>query len=750
MSILGTRVVRVEDPRFLTGEGTYIGNLSLPGALHLSFVRSTMAHARLLDIDASDALAMPGVVAVWTAEDIDLEPAPPAHGFMNKGIRYPFIAKDTVRFVGDIVAVVVSTDKSLGVDAAETVIVDYDPLPVVLDLDESFRNEVIVHEEAGTNVVLTFAESSTEDIFKDCEVVVELTIENQRVAPAPMEVRACASVWDGIRLTQWACSQGAHGARDGIAEALGLEPSAVRVITPDVGGGFGAKSGVYAEEILVGLATKKLNVPVRWTESRTENMLSMGHGRGQRQRTKMGGTRDGRITAYRLDLLQDAGAYAKAGAVLPFMTRMMAGGVYDVASVQFESHSVITNTTPTVAYRGAGRPEATAAIERTLDEFARVCGKDPADVRRMNYLQPSAFPLTTAMGAKYDSGEYANALDAALDVAGYAQLRAEQARRRASKDTLQLGIGIASYVETTNPMGSGDYGSVEITPDGGAIIRTGSSSHGQGHHTAWAMLVSDATGIPFEKIDFRFGDTDDIERGGGTGGSRSLQVGGSAVKLATDAVVEKARQRAADLLEAAVEDVVIDTVRGAFHVAGSPAPARTWSELLAGADIALDAEVDYVPEGATFPFGTHVCVVEVDTETGAVGVMRHIACDDAGTIINPLIVDGQVHGGIAQGVAQALLEAVWYDPDGNPITSNLADYGFISAAELPSFERVPMETPTPRNPLGAKGIGEAGTIGATPAVHNAVIDAVSHLGVTHIDMPCTSINVWNALQQAQH
>jgi carbon-monoxide dehydrogenase large subunit len=750
MSILGTRVVRVEDPRFLTGEGTYIGNLSLPGALHLSFVRSTMAHARLLDIDASDALAMPGVVAVWTAEDIDLEPAPPAHGFMNKGIRYPFIAKDTVRFVGDIVAVVVSTDKSLGVDAAETVIVDYDPLPVVLDLDESFRNEVIVHEEAGTNVVLTFAESSTEDIFKDCEVVVELTIENQRVAPAPMEVRACASVWDGIRLTQWACSQGAHGARDGIAEALGLEPSAVRVITPDVGGGFGAKSGVYAEEILVGWATKKLNVPVRWTESRTENMLSMGHGRGQRQRTKMGGTRDGRITAYRLDLLQDAGAYAKAGAVLPFMTRMMAGGVYDVASVQFESHSVITNTTPTVAYRGAGRPEATAAIERTLDEFARVCGKDPADVRRMNYLQPSAFPLTTAMGAKYDSGEYANALDAALDVAGYAQLRAEQARRRASKDTLQLGIGIASYVETTNPMGSGDYGSVEITPDGGAIIRTGSSSHGQGHHTAWAMLVSDATGIPFEKIDFRFGDTDDIERGGGTGGSRSLQVGGSAVKLATDAVVEKARQRAADLLEAAVEDVVIDTVRGAFHVAGSPAPARTWSELLAGADIALDAEVDYVPEGATFPFGTHVCVVEVDTETGAVGVMRHIACDDAGTIINPLIVDGQVHGGIAQGVAQALLEAVWYDPDGNPITSNLADYGFISAAELPSFERVPMETPTPRNPLGAKGIGEAGTIGATPAVHNAVIDAVSHLGVTHIDMPCTSINVWNALQQAQH
>jgi carbon-monoxide dehydrogenase large subunit len=668
---------------------------------------------------------------------------------MNKKIRFPFIASDTVRFVGDIVAVVVSTDKTLGTDAAEMVIVDYESLPVVLDMDESFRGEVLLHPDAESNIVLTFASDSNVDIFSNCDVVVDLVIENQRVAPAPMEVRACASVWDGERLTQWACSQGAHGARDGLAETLGLDKSQVRVITPDVGGGFGAKSGVYAEEILVGWAARKLNTPVRWTETRTENMVSMGHGRAQRQRTRMGGTREGRITAYRLDLLQDAGAYAKAGAVLPFMTRLMAGGVYDIANVQFESHSVVTNTTPTVAYRGAGRPEATAAIERTIDEFARVCGLDPADVRRKNYLTPSSFPLTTAMGAKYDSGEYAAALDKALEAAGYQQLREEQARRRASGNPLQMGIGIASYVETTNPMGSGDYGAVEITDEGGAIIRTGSSSHGQGHHTAWAMLVSDATGIPFDKIEFRFGDTDDISRGGGTGGSRSLQVGGSAVKLATDSVIDKARQRAADLLEAAVEDVVIDTVRGGFHVVGSPAPLRTWSELMVGLDAPLEAEVDYVPEGATFPFGTHICVVEVDVETGAVGVMRHIACDDAGIIINPLIVDGQVHGGIAQGVAQALLEVVAYDPDGNPITSNLADYGFISAAELPSFERIPMETPTPRNPLGAKGIGEAGTIGATPAVHNAVVDAVSHLGVTHIDMPCTSVNVWNALQKAR-
>ena len=746
MSILGTRVVRIEDPRFLTGEGTYIANLPMPGALHLTFVRSSMAHARLTGIDASEALSMPGIRAVWTAADIDIAPAGPANGMMNKAMLFPYLAIDTVRYVGDLVAIVVSEDKTSGVDAAETVMVDYEPLPAVLDMDDSFSNRVLLHPDAETNVVLTFAARSNDDIFADCEVVVDLVIENQRVAPAPMEVRSCVSTWDGTRLTQWACSQGAHGARDGLAEVFGLEKSQVRVITPDVGGGFGAKSGVYPEEILVGWATRKLGVPVRWTESRTENMLAMGHGRAQRQRTRMGGTCDGRITAYRLDLLQDAGAYARAGAVLPYMTRMMAGGVYDIANVQFESNSVVTNTTPTVAYRGAGRPEATAAIERTLDEFARVCGIDPAEVRRRNFIAPSAFPLTTSMGAKYDSGEYAAALELALKAAGYDQLLVEQKKRRDSKDPVQIGIGIASYVETTNPMGSGDYGSVEIKADGGAIVRTGSSSHGQGHHTAWAMIVSQTTGIPMDKIEFRFGDTDDVDRGGGTGGSRSLQVGGSAAKLAAESVIEKARQRAADLLEAAVEDVVIDTVRGAFHVKGSPAPSRTWAELMIEIDAPLEAEVDYVPEGATFPFGTHVCVVEVDVETGSVVVARHIACDDAGTIINPLLVDGQVHGGIAQGVAQALLEVIAYDPDGNPITSNLADYGFISAAELPSFERVPMETPTPRNPLGAKGIGEAGTIGSTPAVHNAVVNAVSHLGVTHIDMPCTSFNVWTAIQ----
>lgn len=752
MSILGTRVVRLEDPRFLRGEGTYIANLDLPGAVHITYVRSAVAHARLVSVDVSAASDMPGVIAVYTGADIDLAPVVPEPRLLNKDMVQPFVATGTVRFVGEVVAVVVSESPSAGADAAELVDVDYDPLPNVLDPADSLAGGTLLHPAAGTNVALTFAANDSDDIFADCDVVVELDLVNQKVATAPLEVRSCAARWDAGRLTQWACSQGAHGARDGLARALGVDPTDVRVVTPDVGGGFGAKSGVYVEEILVGWVARKLDRPARWTETRTENMLAMGHGRAQQQRTKMGGTHDGRITAYRLDVVQDAGAYPKGGAVLPYMTRLMAGGVYDIARVQFESNSVVTNTSPVVAYRGAGRPEATAAIERTIDVFAQECGLDPAEVRRRNYLRPEQFPLTTAMGAKYDSGEYEKSLDAALVAAGYAELREEQRRRRESGDPVQLGVGVSTYVETTNPMGSGEFGAVEITADGGAIVRTGSSPHGQGHHTSWAMIVSHITGIPVDRIEFRFGDTSDVARGGGTGGSRSLQVGGTAAGMAAEAVVERARQVAASLLEAATEDIVIDTARGVFHVQGSPQPTRTWAEVAVAAASTgepLSAESDFKPEGSTFPFGSHVSVVEVDTETGAVSVRRHVACDDAGTIINPLIVDGQVHGGVAQGVAQALLEEVLYDDDGNPITSNLADYAFISAAELPSFERIPMETPTPRNPLGAKGIGEAGTIGATPAVHNAVVDALSHLGVRHVNMPCTPRRVWEAIQSVR-
>lgn len=746
MSILGTRVARIEDPRFLTGQGTYIDNIPLPGAVWLTYVRSSVAHGVITDIDVSDAVSMPGVIAVWTAKELGMMPANPFHPMMNQEFKRPYLAFDRVRYVGEPVAVVIAESKAQGADAAERVIVDYEPLPVVLDLDDAFTDRVVLHPDAGTNTIMTFDHGGDDDIFSDCDVVVELTIENQKVAPVPMEVRAAAASWDGTRLTQYTCSQGTHGARDGLAVALGLDPANVRSITPDVGGGFGAKNGIYPEEVMVGWIAMKLNRPVRWTETRSENMLTMGHGRGQRQRVKLGGTKDGRITAYRLYVMQDSGAYGRIGAFLPIMTRLMLTGVYDIERLQFQSYSVVTNTAPLEAFRGAGRPEATAAIERIIDEYAVACGMDPGDVRRKNYIKPSAFPLETVTGAKYDSGEYEKSLDMALAAAGYAQLRDEQRMRRERGDVVQMGIGLSTYVETTNPLGTGDYGAVEITPDGGAIIRTGSSSHGQGHHTVWAMIVSEATGIPFDRIEFHFGDSDDIPRGGGTGGSRSLQVGGTAVKNATEMVISQALKRAADLLEAAVEDVKLDVVRGVFHVVGSPQPSKSWADVAAADAEVLSGENDFTPEAPTFPFGSHVSVVEVDTETGSVAIRRHIACDDAGTIINPLIVDGQVHGGLAQGIAQALLEEVLFDEEGNPITSNLADYACISAAELPSFERIPMETPTHRNPLGAKGIGEAGTIGATPAVHNAVVDAIRHLGICHVDMPCTPQRVWNAIQ----
>ncbi len=524
----------------------------------------------------------------------------------------------------------------------------------------------------------------------------------------------------------------------------------MRVITPDVGGGFGAKHGVYPEELLVAWLARHLDRPVRWVETRSESMVSLGHGRGQVQRASLGGTRDGKLLAYRLQVLQDVGAYPAGATMLPYMTRMMATGVYDIPSVDVDVVDVVTNTTPMEAYRGAGRPEATAAIERMIERYAAETGIDSVELRRRNLVPPDAFPFTTPTRTTYDSGEYAAALDRVLAGAGYDALRAEQAQRRDAGDRLQLGIGLCMYVEITNPGAEPEYGSVEVLPDGSAVARTGTSAHGQGHDTSFAMLVADMTGIPFDRIEVRHGDTDDVPRGNGTGGSRSLQAGGSAIHGAVEALVREARDVAAHLLEANPDDVVLDPRAGRFHVAGTPAIARTWVEVATERastvpDGRLRAEYDFSPPDATFPFGAHVAVVEVDTETGRVELRRLIACDDAGTIVNPMLVDGQVHGGLAQGAAQALFEEFSYDEDGNPRTGNLIDYLFPSAAELPSFERLPMETPTPLNPLGAKGIGEAGTIGSTPAVHNAVLDALVPYGVTHIDMPCTPERVWRAI-----
>jgi carbon-monoxide dehydrogenase large subunit len=485
-------------------------------------------------------------------------------------------------------------------------------------------------------------------------------------------------------------------------------------------------------------------------------MMVLGHGRAQVQYLTIGGNRDGKVTHYQLRVIQDSGYYVEYGTVLaPFMTLPMASAVYDIPNIECQSTSVVTNTALTTAYRGAGRPEATAAAERAMDLFAAEIGMDPAEVRRKNLIAKFHEPHTTAVGQTYDVGDYEGALDKALAAAGYTDLRAEQARRREAGDVRQLGIGVSTYVEITGGVGTGEHARIEVLDDGRAIVYTGTSGHGQGHLTAWSMLAHEQTGIPMDQIDVVWGNTDLVPEGSGTSGSRSLQQGGNAVFLAAADLVDKAKAVAAHLLEADDADIVLDKDSASFHVSGTPSISKTWADLAVAAK--TDPELPeglahaayYAVSGATFPFGSHVAVVEVDTETGQVRHLRHVACDDAGTVLNPMLLEGQIHGGVAQGTAQALMEEVRYDSDGNPVTSNLADYAFISAAELPSVEVIHMETPTFINALGAKGIGESGTIGSTPAVQSAVIDAVSHLGVRHIDMPCTAQRVWQAIQAAQ-
>jgi aerobic carbon-monoxide dehydrogenase large subunit len=750
MSILGTRVVRTEDPRLLTTGATYLEDLRLPelrGAAYATFVRSPMAHARITGIDVSAALEEPGVVAVLTAHDFDDVPDRPA-----TASEEPLLAGDVVRFVGEPVAIVLTEESYQGEDAAELVSVDYDELPAVVGVEAGLSGETLLFAGTDSNVVATGGAKEFDDAaFADCEVVVERTIVNQRVAAAPLEVRATAAIWAGDRMTLWVSTQNVHGVRDAVVERLGLEPGTVRVIAPDVGGGFGAKIGADRESIVVGWAARRMGRPVRWVETRNENLMAMSQGRAQRQTITIGGGRDGRVTAYRLDIVQDCGAYVRLGAMLPYLTMLMAGGVYDLPRVETAFRSVVTNTTPIAAYRGAGRPEATAAIERAMDLFAAEIGMDAAEVRRRNFITPEKFPFTTKTGATYDTGEYAKALDTVLEAAGYEELRAEQRRRRERDDPIQLGIGVSAYVEITGGgPEEGETARVSVHGDGTVTVWTGSSPHGQGHATAWAMLVQDELGIPMDRITVRHGDTDVLTKGVGTFGSRSLQLGGTAVHNAAVEVKELARELAAEEMEADPADLVLDTATGTWNVRGVPGQGVGWARIAerAGPD-GLSADTEFATKLSTFPFGAHVAVVEVDMETGVPRLVRHVTVDDAGPVVNPILAEGQRHGGIAQGAAQALYEEVSYDEYGNPVTATLLDYTFVSAAELPSFELVPMETPTSVNPLGVKGIGEAGTIGATPAVQSAVVDALAHLGVRHIDMPAGPERVWTAINEAR-
>jgi carbon-monoxide dehydrogenase large subunit len=670
---------------------------------------------------------------------------------LDPALAPQLLASEVVRYVGEPVVAIVAAERAQGVDASELVVIDYEPLPAVIDPEAARRDETLLFPEVGTNTCFSVGEEPAADFFNECEVVISHRFVNQRVAPCPLEVRAAAARWepDG-RLSQWASTQRPHGMRDELARVLQLPLDQVRVIAPDVGGGFGAKFSRYPEELLVAWLARRVGRPVRWMETRSESMSGLGHGRAQIQEVTLGGDRSGKLHAYALSVIQDAGAYARVGAMLPIMTEVMVQNVYEIEKIAFSSVSVLTNTTPTTAYRGAGRPEAICAIERAIDLYATEIGMDPAEVRRRNLIAADAFPYTTRLGVTYDVGEFERAFDLCLDSAGYGELREEQVRRRKSDERLQLGIGLSLYIEITNMNPGGEFGAVTITAAGKALVRTGSAAHGQGHQTAFSMIVAEALGIPMTDIEVIAGDTDLVPRGIGTFGSRSLQTGGLAVHDAAAVVLERGRSLFADEMEASLEDVIFDTATGQFSIAGSPSITRGWAELAGREESgAIAAEVDYASPGPTFPFGAHLAVVEVDLETGKVTLMRLVAVEDAGRILNPLLAEGQVHGGIAQGVAQALFEEVVYDEQGNLLTSNFADYSIITAAELPSFETFHTVTPTPRNALGAKGIGESGTIGATPAVHNAVIDALAHLGVSHVAMPTSPERVWRAIRDAR-
>jgi carbon-monoxide dehydrogenase large subunit len=757
MTAIGDAVRRVEDPPLVTGSAHYTDDLAIPGAVHAVFVRSTLAHARISRIDTSAAAAAPGVIAVLTAAELDLQPMPPSAG--PPVFARPPLAREVVRFMGEAVAVVVASGREQALDAAELVEVDYEPLDVVIDpLAAAAPGAPLLFPDHGSNVIVESPWAGEAARPEACEVAVRAHLVNQRVAPAPLEpnVAVAAPNPENGGITVWVPAQAPFWTRGALAGALKLEPERVRVTVPAVGGAFGGRIFTYPEVVVVAAVALRLERPVRYVESRSESMLSMTHGRAQVQEVELGATRDGTVTDLRVRIVADGGAYPGDDALMPQQTVLMLSGPYHIPRIEAHTQVVATNTTPVTAYRGAGRPEATWLLERMLDLLAAELGMDPAEVRRRNLLQPDALPHETVTGAKYDSGDYQAALDRALELAGYQQLRAEQARRRQDGDRRQLGVGLATYVEVT---GFGpELGSVTVEGDGRVTVLTGTSPHGQGHETAFAQLVAATLGVGMDQVRVVHSDTKLVPRGGGTMGSRSLQIGGSAVLQASEEVLANGRALAAHLLEARVEDVAVHPGQG-LGVAGAPATALSWSELAqaiadparrpADMDSALSAEVSFGMEGSTFPFGAHVAVVEVDVETGLVRLLRHVAVDDSGRLLNPLLAEGQVHGGIAQGAAQALLEEVRYDAEGNNLTGTLASYSMPSAAELPFFDTARTQTPSPLNPLGAKGIGESGAIGSTPAVHNAVVDALTPFGVTHVDIPTTPERVWRAIQEAR-
>ncbi|WP_329270695.1 xanthine dehydrogenase family protein molybdopterin-binding subunit [Streptomyces pseudovenezuelae] len=779
MSEVGTARLRKEDARLLTGQTRWTDNIDAPGLLHLAVLRSPMAHARIDRVDVSAALERPGVVAAFSGADLapDLGSLPCAWPVTEDIVlpEHPPIAVDEVRYAGDPVAVVVARDRYTAADALEAVEVDYTPLPPVLDLEAALAEGApLVHSDKGTNRCYDWPLRTGEDfaaVRQRAEVTLKRRYHQQRLIPNAMEPRAVVvtPVAASDEYTVYSSTQIPHILRVMLAVVTEVPEHRLRVVAPDVGGGFGSKLQVYGEEAITLAVARRLGRPVKWTESRSEGYLATHHGRGMIQDVEIAADRDGRLLGLKVDLLVDMGAYLMLVTPgIPILGAFMYPGIYKMGSYELGVTGVFTTRTPTDAYRGAGRPEATYAIERIMDELAVELGLDPVELRRRNWIRHEEFPYTTIAGLTYDSGNYEAATDKALALFDYDKLRAEQADRNQRGDTVRLGIGVSTYTEMCGlapsrvlrdlryAAGGWEAASVRMLPTGKVEVVTGTSPHGQGHVTCWSQIAADVLGVPFEDVQVVHGDTRAAPQGMDTYGSRSLVVGGTAVHQAATKVVDKARKVAAHLLEASERD--LEFTDGVFSVKGSPDARRTIQEIAFetftshdlpdGVEPTINAGHLTDPDDFSYPHGTHLCAVEVDTETGQTRIRSYVAVDDVGRVINPMIVEGQVHGGLAQGIAQALYEEAVYDDEGNLVSGTMADYLVPSAPDLPEFVTERTRTPSTTNPLGVKGVGEAGTIASTPAVVGAVVDALRPLGVRDLRMPCTPERVWQALKEA--
>ncbi len=770
---IGQARLRKEDAKLITGQTNWTDNIKLNGMLHMAFVRSPYAHAKITRVDVSGALDQPGVIAAYSGADFAAEQGSlPCAWPVTPDILippHPPMAVDEVRYVGEAVALVIARDRYTAADAIAAVDVDYEPLLPVLDMRTALaEHSPKVHEAGNKSYEWVFANGDVDAAFRDAPVVVERDYRQQRLIPCAMEPRAVVAQWIGDEVTLWSATQIPHVLRFALSAFFGIPEQNVRVIAPDVGGGFGSKLQVTAEEVLAVLASRKVGKPVKWNESRTEGNLTVHHGRDQWQRIKIAADQDGRIRGLSVDLLADMGAYLMLVTPgVPLLGAFMYPAIYKMDAYSFKCTGVFTTKMPTDAYRGAGRPEATFAIERVMDELAIELGMEPLELRERNWIKHEEFPYTTICGLTYDSGNYEAATAKAKELFDYDGLRREQAERNARGDKVRLGIGISTFTEMcglapSRVLGSLSYGaggwehaSIRMLPTGKVEVVTGSSAHGQGHETAWSQIVADQLGVPFEDIRVLHGDTQVSPKGMDTYGSRSLAVGGLAVVQACDKVVAKAKVIAAAMLEASADDLEFSA--GRFSVRGDPDAFKSIQEIALatfaahalpdGVEPSLDSDATYDPDNFSFPHGTHLCATEVDTETGFVKIRSYVAVDDVGVVVNPLIVEGQVHGGIAQGIAQALYEEGIYDDDGNLVTTTLADYLVPAAPDLPSYVTERTTTPA-HNRLGVKGVGEAGTIASTPAVVNSIVDALRPFGIRDITMPCTPERVWRAIRDA--